>query len=217
MGGSRRASMLAACSKAKRGSSKRNLRKTSQKQSFHIDTMRYVLKAIEQGEYAMLTFFGRYEPIASIPQISAVDPSARAGYSPQVPPSRHLLPAIPFVELVIPPVFVLLKYPISSSLELCSHDDECVIAHADAGRAYNFEHVPLATSIRRFDVSCPGLLQCDPDPYSNTSGVPSAVRIDQRPSLWSAVTISTTPKYYLGERFEDLVLPRERKKVLVLQ
>jgi len=58
--------------------------------------MRYVLKATEQDEYAILTLFGRYEPIASVPQISAVDPSARAGYPPQVPRSRHLLPAFLF-------------------------------------------------------------------------------------------------------------------------
>jgi len=129
--------MLAASSKATRGSSKRNPRKTLQKQSFHMDTIRYVLKATEQGENVILTSSGRYEPSASIPQISAVDPSARAGYSPQVPPSRHQLAASPFVELIIPPVFVLLTDPISLSSELCSHEDGCVIADADAGRAYN--------------------------------------------------------------------------------
>jgi len=132
------ASMLAAYSKATSGSSKRNPRKTSHKHPFHIDTIRCVLKATEQDEYAILTLFGRYEPIASIPQTSAVDPSARAGYSPQVPPSRHLLPAFPFVELVIPPVFTHSKCPMSLSSELCSHDDGCVIMNADAGRAYNF-------------------------------------------------------------------------------
>ena len=130
--------MLAACSKATGGSSKRNPRKTSQKHPCHIDTMRYVLKATEQDEYAILTFFGRYEPLASLPQISAVDPSARAGYSPQVPPSRHMLQAFTFAELVIPPVFVVLKCPINLSSELRSHDDGSVIGDADAGRAYHF-------------------------------------------------------------------------------
>ena len=137
-GESHATSMLAASSKATRSSSKRNPRNTSQKQSFHIDTMRYVLKATEQDEYAILTLFGRYEPIASVPQISAVDPSARAGYPPQVPQSRHLLPAFLFLELVIHPVFVILKYPISLPSELCSHDDGSVIGDADAGRAYHF-------------------------------------------------------------------------------